>query len=316
MKNNQNKVMTMIACLVLAAAFIAAAVILVTRPADNGEQVTIPAETETVTEEAAEAEETAEAQEEEAAAEAEAVPAEEETLTALEKIRKEGKLVIAMEGAWQPWTYHDESGALTGFDVEVGALIAEGLGVTPEYKETAWDGILAGVDSGRFDIACNGVGYTGKRAESYNFSTPYVYTEMVLVVRADNEEIKTLDDLKGKKTANSPNSTYAMRSEAAGAEVVYVDTLGETMELLQQGRVEATLNAKDSVDAYLAEHPEAQIKVVLNVAGEPVAIPMQKGERTETLVAEINRILEEARQNGKLAELSNKYFGRDLTKEE
>ena len=240
----------------------------------------------------------------------------EETKDALTRIRESGKLVIAMEGAWQPWTYHDESGALTGFDVEVGALIAEGLGVTAEYQETAWDGILAGVDSGRFDIACNGVGYTEKRAESYNFSTPYVYTEMVLVVGADNEDIKSLDDLKGKKTANSPNSTYAMRSEAAGAEVVYVDTLGETMEMLQQGRVEATLNAKDSVDAYLAEHPEAQIKVVLSVAGEPVAIPMQKGERTETLMEEINRILEEARQNGKLAELSNKYFGRDLTKEE
>ena len=69
-------------------------------------------------------------------------------------------------------------------------------------------------------------------------------------------------------------------------------------------------------ERYLAEHPEAQIKVVLSVAGEPVAIPMQKGERTESLVAEINRILEEARQNGKLVELSSKYFGRDLTKEE
>ena len=240
----------------------------------------------------------------------------EEEKDALARIRESGKLVIAMEGAWQPWTYHDESGALTGFDVEVGALIAEGLGVTPVYQETAWEGILAGVDSGRFDIACNGVGYTEKRAESYNFSTPYVYTEMVLVVRADNEDIKSLDDLKGKKTANSPNSTYAMRSEAAGAEVVYVDTLGETMEMLLQGRVEATLNAKDSVDSYLAEHPEAQIKVVLSVAGEPVAIPMQKGEGTKTLGEEINRILEEARQNGKLAELSSKYFGRDLTKEE
>ena len=240
----------------------------------------------------------------------------EEEKDALARIRESGKLVIAMEGAWQPWTYHDESGALTGFDVEVGALIAEGLGVTPVYQETAWEGILAGVDSGRFDIACNGVGYTEKRAESYNFSTPYVYTEMVLVVRADNEDIKSLDDLKGKKTANSPNSTYAMRSEAAGAEVVYVDTLGETMEMLLQGRVEATLNAKDSVDSYLAEHPEAQIKVVMSVAGEPVAIPMQKGEATATLVEEINRILEEARQNGKLAELSSKYFGRDLTKEE
>ena len=255
-------------------------------------------------EEAAAAVETAEVKETETA---------EETKDVLTRIRESGKLVIAMEGVWQPWTYHDENDVLTGFDVEIGALIAEGLGVTPDYQETAWEGILAGVDSGRFDIACNGVGYTEERAGSYNFSTPYVYTEMVLVVRADNEDIKSLDDLKGKKTANSPNSTYAMRSEAAGAEVVYVDTLGETMEMLQQGRVEATLNAKDSVDAYLAEHPEAQIKIVLTVAGEPVAIPMQKGERTETLKDEINRILEEARQNGKLAELSEKYFGVDLT---
>ena len=239
----------------------------------------------------------------------------EETKDVLAAIRENGKLTIAMEGVWQPWTYHDETGALTGFDVEVGTLIAEGLGVEPEFVETAWDGILAGVDSGRFDIACNGVGYTEERAKSYNFSTPYVYTEMVLVVAEDNQEINAIEDLKGKKTANSPNSTYAMRAEAAGAEVTYVDTLGETMEMLQQGRVDATLNDKDSVDSYLAEHPEAKIRIAAVVAGEPVAVPMQKGEGTETLKAEIDRILEEARQNGKLAELSVKYFGTDLTKE-
>ena len=82
--------------------------------------------------------------------------------------------------------------------------------------------------------------------------------------------------------------------------------------------IKALYEAESVADAIrlMQEHPEAQIKIVLSVAGEPVAIPMQKGERTETLKEEINRILEEARQNGKLAELSNKYFGRDLTKEE
>ena len=233
---------------------------------------------------------------------------------ALQSIQEKGKLTIAMEGVWQPWTYHDETGALTGFDVEVGALIAEGLGVTPEYVETAWDGILAGVDSGRFDIACNGVGYTETRAESYTFSDIYVYTQMVLVVRADNEDIHSVEDLKGRKTANSPNSTYADTALAAGADVVYVDTLGETMEMLQQGRVDATLNDKDSVDSYLAEHPEANIKIAVTVAGEPVAVPMRKSAETETLKAEIDRILQEARDNGKLAELSVKYFGVDLTR--
>lgn len=93
----------------------------------------------------------------------------------LAKIKEKGTLTIAMEGAWQPWTYHDESGALTGFDVEVGALIADGLGVKPEYKETAWDGILAGVDSGRFDIACNGVGYT-ENARKPTISAPPTFT--------------------------------------------------------------------------------------------------------------------------------------------
>ena len=232
----------------------------------------------------------------------------------LAKIKARGKLIIAMEGVWQPWTYHDGDGNLTGFDYEVGQLIAEGLGVEAEFVETAWDGILAGVDSGRFDIACNGVGYTDERQQAYDFSDIYVYSQMVLVVRESDEEIKTIEDLNGKRTANSPNSTYATVAEKAGATVTYVDTLGETLELLVQGRIDATLNDKDSVESYMAEHPEAKIKIVLTVAGEPVAVPLKKGAESDTLKAEIDRIFREARENGKLAELSIKYFGVDLTK--
>lgn len=274
-------------CLVLVAA-IAAAVVLLTRPKDEAkpEETAVPEQTEQT----------------------------EEAKDILQQIKDRGSIIIAMEGVWQPWTYHDESGALTGFDVEVGNLIAEGLGVKAEFVETAWDGILAGVDSGRFDIACNGVGYTEKRQESYDFSSVYVYSEMVLVVREDDEEIKTIEDLKGKKTANSPNSTYASVAEKAGAEVTYVDTLGETMALLEEGRVNATLNDKDSAESYLSEHPEAKVKIVLTVAGEPVAVPMKKGAESDSLQVEIDRIFQEARENGKLAELSIKYFGVDLTK--
>ncbi len=89
----------------------------------------------------------------------------------LAQIQARGTLVIATEGNWQPWTYHDENDVLTGFDIEIGTLIAEKLGVTPDFQETNWDAILAGVDSGRFDIACNGVSYTETRAEKYAFST-------------------------------------------------------------------------------------------------------------------------------------------------
>lgn len=232
----------------------------------------------------------------------------------LARIQEKGKITIAMEGAWRPWTYHDESGALTGFDVEVGALIAKGLGVEAEFMETDWSAILAGVDAGRFDIACNGVGYTEERAQKYAFSDPYVYTETVLVVRADNEDIHSIADLAGKTTVNSPNSTYAIRAEQAGANVVYVDTLGETMLLLQQGRAEATINAKASVEEYLSEHPDAAIKIAATIPGEPVCVPIRNDADSASLVEAINEVLRQAREDGTLARLSEKYFGLDLTR--
>ena len=78
--------------------------------------------------------------------------------------------------------------------------------------------------------------------------------------------------------------------------------------------MDATINAKGSIDDYLGEHPDANIKVVQVLdEGEPVAYPVRKGEETETLVAAINEILEQARQDGTLSALSVKYFGQDLT---
>lgn len=231
----------------------------------------------------------------------------------LAQIQERGYIVIATEGDWSPWTYHDEAGTLTGLDVAIGKKIAEKLGVEARFEETDWDSILAGVDSGRFDIACNGVGYTEKRAEKYNFSDPYVYTHKVLVVRADNEDIKTVEDLEGKTTANTASSTYAALAEEYGATVTPVNTLTETIELLVNGRVDATINAQVSINDYLEQHPDANIKVVQVMAGDPVAYPMRKAADTDTLVAAVNDILQELRDSGELAEISKEFFGLDLT---
>ena len=231
----------------------------------------------------------------------------------LESIQARGTITIAMEGDWRPWTYHDENDELAGFEVEMGNLIAEGLGVKAEFQEVPWESVLAGVDSGRFDIACNGVSYTAERAKSYTFSEPYLYTDAVLVVGADNGDIHELEDLKGRNTSNSPNSTYAEMAEEAGATVIYVDTLGETMMMLEQGRVDATINAKASVEDYLKEHPDAKIKIVKVIKGDQMVIPARKGPESEALVAKINEILAAAKEDGRLADLSVKYFGADMT---
>ena len=231
----------------------------------------------------------------------------------LSQIKERGYITIATEGDWAPYTYHDENNTLVGYDVEIGQAIADYLGVEAQFAETNWDAILSGVKGGRFDIACNGVSYTEERAESYNFSTPYLYTPSVLVVRNDNETIQTVEDLNGKKTANTISSIYAGIAEEYGASVDGVDTLADTIQLVIQGRVDATINAAVSIEDYLKEHPEAPIKIVQRLDGDTNVFPVQKDASTDTLLAAVNEALQAMRDDGRLAELSIKYFGADLT---
>ena len=233
----------------------------------------------------------------------------------LAAIQTNGKLVVALEGAWQPWSYHDESDTLVGYDVEVSRAIAEKLGVEPEYVESDWDSLFAGLDAGRFDIVCNGVEVTDERAKTYDFTTPYGYIHTALAVRKDNEDIKSFEDLKGKTTANSLASTYMELAESYGATVQGIDTLEETIQLLTAGRIDATLNADVSFYDYLNVHPDADFKLVAQTAeASHVAIPVLKSEDTAYLDA-LNTAIEELRADGTLKTLSEKYFGQDISSE-
>ena len=235
----------------------------------------------------------------------------------LAAIQTNGKLVVALEGAWQPWSYHDESDTLVGYDVEVSRAIAEKLGVEPEYVESDWDSLFAGLDAGRFDIVCNGVEVTDERAKTYDFTTPYGYIHTALAVRKDNEDIKSFEDLKGKTTANSLASTYMELAESYGATVQGIDTLEETIQLLTAGRIDATLNADVSFYDYLNVHPDADFKLVAQTEdASHVAIPVRKGDDSASLLEAINTAIEELRTDGTLKALGEKYFGQDISSED
>lgn len=234
----------------------------------------------------------------------------------LAAIQASGKLIVALEGAWQPWSYHDESDTLVGYDVEVSRAIAEKLGVEPEYVESDWDSLFAGLDAGRFDMVCNGVEVTDERALTYDFTTPYGYIHTALAVRKDNNEIKTFEDLKGKTTANSLASTYMELAESYGATVQGIDTLEETIQLLAAGRIDATLNADVSFYDYLNVHPDADFKIVAQTEdASHVAIPLRKGDNSATLLEAVNNAIDELRADGTLKVLSEKYFGQDISSE-
>lgn len=232
----------------------------------------------------------------------------------LARIQESGTIVIAMEGTWAPWTYHDENDKLVGYDVEVGTKIAEKLGVTPTFVEGEWDGLFAGIDAGRYDIMANGVEVTDERAEKYDFSDPYGYIRTAIIVKEDDDTIHSFEDLAGKTTANTLASTYATLAESYGATATGVDDLNQTIELLQAGRVDATLNAEVTFYDYMKAKPDAGLKIAaLTEDASQVCFPMRKGDETATLRAAIDDALAELREAGTLSEISVKYFGSDIT---
>ena len=235
----------------------------------------------------------------------------------LAQIQEKGEITVAMEGTWAPWTFHDEDDNLVGYDVEVAEKVAEKLGVKVNFVEGEWDSLLAGLDSGRYDVMVNGVSVDEERKEKYDFSIPYAANRTAVIVRNETEDIQSMDDLDGKRTANTLNSTYAKIAEEHGAEVTNMDDLSQTFELLFAGRIDATLNDEVAYYDYMKNHPDAEIKIaVLSDDVVQVAIPLRKGEETRTLREAIDKALTELSEDGTLTELSEKYFGVDISQVE
>ena len=234
----------------------------------------------------------------------------------LEQIQDRGELIIATEGTWAPWTYHDEEDDLVGFDVEVAQRVAEKLGVKATFVEGEFDGLLAGLETGRYDMIANGVEITEERSEKYDFSTPYAYIHTAVITRGDDDSIQSLEDLDGKNTANTIDSTYTALAESYGANAVGVDDLNQTIELLLSGRIDATLNAEVTYADYMQAHPDANLKIAaVTEEASQVAFPLRKGDETASLRQQIDQAVNELRESGELAQISTKYFGSDYTQE-
>ncbi|MFC0309938.1 transporter substrate-binding domain-containing protein [Gallibacterium trehalosifermentans] len=108
-------------------------------------------------------------------------------------------LTVGTEGMYPPFTYHDESGKLTGYDVEVARAVSEKLGLKIEFKETAWNALLAGLNNGRFDTVVNQVSMNPERSKKYQSSLPYSYSGVALAIRSELKNIQAEKDLKGLK---------------------------------------------------------------------------------------------------------------------
>lgn len=231
----------------------------------------------------------------------------------LENIKSAGALRIGTEGTYAPFTYHDASGALVGFDVEIGREVAKRLGVEAQFLEGKWDGLIAGLDANRYDTVINQVGITEERKKKYDFSEPYIASKAVLIVKADNEEIKSFADLHGKSSAQSLTSNFGKLAEQNGAQLVGTDGFDQSIQLVLQGRADATINDSLSFYDFKKAKPDAPVKIAAEEANADYSgIIVRKGE--PDLLAAVNKALDEIKADGTYQKIANKYFGQDVSK--
>jgi cystine transport system substrate-binding protein len=233
----------------------------------------------------------------------------------LASIKEEGVLTVGTEGTYPPFTFHEGgSGDLTGYDVEVAEAVADELGVEVQFEETQWDAIFAGLESGRFDVVANQVSINPERQEDYDFSEPYTVSRGVVVVLEGNDEISSFEELDGKTTAQSLTSNWFQLAKDNGANVEAVEGWAQAVELLRQGRVDATVNDELTfLDYQNTEGGDTGLEVAAttNEAAES-AFAFRKG--SGDLVKAVDEALADLREDGTLADISEKYFGTDVSR--
>ena len=235
------------------------------------------------------------------------------TLNLNAKTIKEGILTIATEGTYAPFSYYDDKNELKGYDVDIAREVAKKLNLKIEFLTAPWDAMLAAFDAGKADAVFNQVSITDERKKKYDYAQPYTVVHGAIITHKDNDDIKSFDDLKGKKNADSATSNWAKVAASYGAQNVTVDSFSKSMELLISKRVDTVVRDNIVFYDFIKQRPGAPVKIAAEGSDTDYTAPIVQKGNTE-LADQISKAIEELKNEGKLAEISIRYFGKDVSR--
>jgi len=234
------------------------------------------------------------------------------TDSALERIRGDKVLKVGIEGTYPPFSFQDEGGALTGFDVEFARALAKRLGVEASFQPAPFAGLLGAVASGRTDVVINQITMTPERQAAFGFSQPYTVSGLQIIVLKDRADISTPADLVGKKVGVGLGTNYEswMRANQPGATIRTYDDDPTKYADLKAGRIDAVINDRLVAADFIKRSGEP-----FKAAG-PAFSQQKQGVafvKNDKLKAAIDAAIAAMRADGELLALSNKWFGLDAT---
>lgn len=233
----------------------------------------------------------------------------------IDRINNKGTVVVVTEGNYPPFTYLDEKGNLTGYDVEVARAVAKKLGVNVEFKTLKWVGILPGVEKGDYDIAANQITLSSpERQAKFDKAEPYSWSGVGILVRADDDRVKAYKDIAGLTAAQIRTSSYGERASQAGASVRSVESLTQACNLVKMKEADLTMNDDLAILDYVKNRGEGKVKLAWSSPAEEkkgAGLVLAKGN--DDALAKINEAMLALKQDGTLKQLGEQFFGRDVS---
>jgi ABC-type amino acid transport substrate-binding protein len=229
-------------------------------------------------------------------------------------VKKEGKLKIAIDATYPPMEFEGKDGKPTGFDVEFAKELAKRVGVNAEFVVMNWDGILAGLQSGRYDVIISSMNITPDREKQADF-VEYLKMSQVFVSRK-GKEVKGASELAGKVVAvqadtTSHSAVQAMQKKGiAMKEIKAFPGALEVFAAVKTGQADVVVT-DEPVGRYYAKNDAATFVVTGEaMAAEPVGIAMRKGDKN--LKAALEKATQDMKKDGTFKKISENWFGTEL----
>ena len=212
-------------------------------------------------------------------------------------------LRVGMSGGYFPFTFVKQD-VLQGFEVDVMNAVGEEAGFEVEFETMAFSGLIGALDAGRIDTIANQITITPEREEKFAFTAPYVFDGAQVVTKEGNEAIGGVEDLRGRTVAVNLGSNFEqLLNELDFADEIEIKTYESNIaQDTALGRVDAFV-----IDRVSSAQPFSEIRN---------ALPFQDNDEGRALRDRVDTALESLREDGTLTEISDKWFGTDITKAE
>lgn len=233
----------------------------------------------------------------------------------LQKVKDSGKLILGLDDTFAPMGFRDNSGEIVGFDIDLAKETASRMGVALEIKPIDWSSSILSLNKGDIDVLWNGLTINESRQEQINFSKPYLNNRLIIVKPKDRNDINSKEDLAGKVLGVQVGSNDEALSldpiSKEAKEIRKYDVNVNAFLDLMAKRIDAVIIDEVAAQYYISEE-KVDFAVVENspLTEEFYGVGFRKTD--DKLLAEVNRILDEMKADGKASEISQKWFAKDI----